>query len=210
MAKKDKLTPKQRMFVKEYLVDLNATQAAIRAGYSANRASEIGYQLLQKTTVQEAIQESMKKREKRIEVTQEMIIEQLAKIGFADIKKFVKVKGNQVFIEDFDKVDGTILSEVSETQNGIKIKLNDKMKALELLGRHFGMFNDKLNLNVNNGTQDPGTGVNSLRELKEKQARQQAKGEPGESAEPDRVSDQPGQDSESKPPPNPDLGNIKH
>ena len=54
-----KLTPKQKLFVAEYLVDLNATQAAIRAGYSEKRASEIGYQLLRKTTVQAAIQEAM-------------------------------------------------------------------------------------------------------------------------------------------------------
>ena len=66
-----KLTPKQKRFVAEYLVDLNATQAAIRAGYSEKRASEIGYQLLQKTTVQAAIQEAMADREERTGVTQD-------------------------------------------------------------------------------------------------------------------------------------------
>ena len=68
-----KLTPKQKRFVAEYLVDLNATQAAIRAGYSEKRASEIGYQLLQKTTVQAAIQAAMADREKRTGVTQDWV-----------------------------------------------------------------------------------------------------------------------------------------
>lgn len=57
------LTEKQKRFVQEYLVDLNATQAAIRAGYSPRRASELGYQLLQKTTVQSAIDKALQGRE---------------------------------------------------------------------------------------------------------------------------------------------------
>ena len=69
------LTPKQKTFVQEYLVDLNATQAAVRAGYSQKRASEIGYQLLQKTTVQAAIHDAMEARQQRTEVTQDYVID---------------------------------------------------------------------------------------------------------------------------------------
>ena len=72
-----KLTEKQKRFVEEYLVDLNATQAAIRAGYSINRASELGYQLLQKTTVSDAIQSAMKKRQNRTEITQDMVLKEI-------------------------------------------------------------------------------------------------------------------------------------
>ena len=75
------LTPKQKTFVQEYLVDLNATQAAVRAGYSQKRASEIGYQLLQKTTVQAAIHDAMEARQQRTEVTQDYVIDKLREIA---------------------------------------------------------------------------------------------------------------------------------
>ncbi len=73
------MTPKQTRFVEEYLIDLNATQAATRAGYSAKRAAEQGYQLLQKTTVQQAIQNAQQTRSKRTEITQDEVIEGLRK-----------------------------------------------------------------------------------------------------------------------------------
>ncbi len=163
--KKNKLTPKQKMFVKEYLVDLNATQAAIRAGYSEKTAMEQGYQLLHNTTVQKAIQEAMAKRSKRTEVSADKVLEQLARIAFADLGEFVEFKGNTIVIKPIEEVDGTVLSEVAETQNGLKVKLNDKMKALELIGRHLGMFNDKLNIDMKNHNLEPTDGVNSLKEL---------------------------------------------
>jgi len=71
--------------VDECLVDLNATQAAVRAGYKKNYADRMGYKLVENSRVSEAIQEAMKEREKRTEVTQDMVIEQLAKIAFLDI-----------------------------------------------------------------------------------------------------------------------------
>ena len=78
------LTPKQERFVQEYLVDLNATQAAIRAGYSEKTASRIGPELLVKTCISEAIQKAMKKREKRTEVTQDYVITKLREIAEKD------------------------------------------------------------------------------------------------------------------------------
>lgn len=75
--RKKKLTPKQERFVEEYLIDLNATQAAIRAGYSARRAKEIGYQLLHKTTLQETIQKARQKLSERVRITQEKVLKDL-------------------------------------------------------------------------------------------------------------------------------------
>jgi phage terminase small subunit len=148
-----KLTPKQKRFVEEYLVDLNATKAAIRAGYSEKRASEIGYQLLQKTTVSEAIREAMQARSERTEITQDMVLRQLAKIAFADLTEFVtwEEEGN-VVLKPSDKVDGTILTEVLEDVTDFgdfqktkkRVKLPDRLKALELLGKHLGMFKEKI------------------------------------------------------------------
>lgn len=106
------LTLKQERFVQEYLVDLNATQAAIRAGYSAKTASRIGPELLGKPCISEAIQKAIKKREKRTEVTQDYVIEKLREIA------------------EKDASDGP------ESD----LKYSSKIKALELLGKHVGAF----------------------------------------------------------------------
>lgn len=106
------LTPKQERFVQEYIVDLNATQAAIRAGYSAKTADRIGPELLGKTCVSEAIQKAMKKREKRTEVTQDYVIAKLREI----VEK--------------DASDGP----------DSELRYANKIRALELLGKHTGAF----------------------------------------------------------------------
>lgn len=142
------LTNKQRMFVAEYLKDLNATQAAIRAGYSSRNADKIGFQLLEKTRVQQAIEQAMKRRIKRVEFDQDTVVQQLARIAFVDMKDVVEFGPDGVSVRDCEDVDGTLLNEVSETKTKdggtIKVKLSDRMKALELLGRHMGMFRDKV------------------------------------------------------------------
>ena len=109
------LTAKQERFVEEYLVDLNATQAAIRSGYSSKTAEQMGYQLLQKTSVQKALQEAIDKRSKRTGITQEKVIEEIGKIAFAKA-------------HDYSDAD---------------LKYSNKLKALELLGKHLGMFDGK-------------------------------------------------------------------
>lgn len=88
------LTAKQQRFVEEYLIDLNATQAAIRAGYSAKTAEQQGHQLLKKTLVAEAVAEARAKLSERAEITQDMVLRELAKIGFSDIRKAVRWASN--------------------------------------------------------------------------------------------------------------------
>lgn len=148
-----KLTPKQKAFVDEYLIDLNATQAAIRAGYSVKRASEIGYQLLQKTTVSEAIAKAMAERSKWTSVSQDRVIEQLAKIAFADLKDYVQWDEKGITLLNSEDVDGTVLQSITEIvlpKGGVKkeVKLSDKLKALELLGKHLGMWTEKQQVKV--------------------------------------------------------------
>lgn len=87
------LTPKQERFVAEYLIDLNATQAAIRAGYSVKTADQQAHQLLKKTSVAEAIQAAMKKREQRTEITQDRVLQELARIAFFDVRKLYRPDG---------------------------------------------------------------------------------------------------------------------
>lgn len=144
-----KLTAKQRRFVEEYLIDLNVTQAAIRAGYSVQTAIEQGYQLLQKTSVSDAISKAMAERSKRTGITQDMVVHELYKIGFSIITDYLKIENNQVEFFDTDSIPQEKLSaiaEIKESNNGISFRLHDKLKALELLGRHLGMFKDKVEI----------------------------------------------------------------
>lgn len=149
------LTPRQRLFVKEYLVDLNATQAAKRAGYSLKTADKQGFQLLEKARIQEAIQAEMKEREKRTEITADRVLQELARIGFSDIGDFVDYGPAGVTIKESSEVDTKALAEVSEKRSDkgstVTFKLHDKVSALEKLGRHLGLFKDKVELTGKDG-----------------------------------------------------------
>lgn len=158
----NKIDNKQNRFVQEYLIDLNATKAAIRAGYSKKTAEQIGYQLLQKTSVQGKIQKAMEARGARTQVTQDMIITELAIIGFSDLKNYldvnddtgaIKAKGFDQMPKNSSRALESIQEDraIKENADGdsvtvydkVKFKLHDKVKSLELLGKHFGMFIDK-------------------------------------------------------------------
>lgn len=144
------LTAKQKMFVQEYLVDLNATQAAIRAGYSKKNADKIGPQLLGKTSVSAAVQQAMKKREKRTEITQDMVLREMAKLAFFDIRKMFDKDGKPLDISALDDdtaaaLVGLDVQDISDNEGNYigfakKYKMADKAKALELLGKHFGAW----------------------------------------------------------------------
>lgn len=150
-----KLTEKQQRFVEEYLIDLNATQAAIRAGYSVKRASEIGYQLLQKTTVKNAIDKAMAERSRRTGITQDRVLRELAKVAFVNATDVINMD-DATIKGDANREDTAAINSVRvktiTTENGEiterEVKICDKLKALELLGKHLGMFTDKLNVNA--------------------------------------------------------------
>ena len=110
-----RLTDKQQRFVAEYLIDLNATQAAIRAGYSAKNADKIGSQLLGKTRVAEAIQAEKTARSERTEIDQDYVLKKLKEIA--------------------DRP-------ASDAQDS-DLKYSSKIRALELLGKHVGVFDGK-------------------------------------------------------------------
>ena len=151
-----KLTEKQWRFVDEYLIDLNATQAAIRAGYSVKTADKQGYQLLEKTRVAEAISEKMAERSRRTGVNQDRVVMELAKIAFVNAADVID--SDDATIKAGATADDTaaiqsVKVKVIPTKEGEgverEIRLNDKLKALELLGKHLGMWNDKLDVNLN-------------------------------------------------------------
>lgn len=144
------LTDKQRKFVSEYLVDLNATQAAIRAGYSAKTADRIGPELLGKTCVREAVEAAQKRREKRTEITQDRVLNELARVAFGNSRAVMSWGPGGLVLRNSDELtedEAALVSEVRETTTkdggSMALKTHDKMKALELLGKHLGMFDKK-------------------------------------------------------------------
>lgn len=152
MAKK--LTKKQQLFVDEYLIDLNATQAAIRAGYSVNSARDIGCENLTKPNIQQAIAEKMAERSKRTGVNQDRVVLELAKIAFVKMTDIVDSHGrikDTATDDDLACIESVkYKSSESDTGSSVEreVKIGSKIKALELLGKHLGMWNDKLDVNV--------------------------------------------------------------
>lgn len=156
----DDLTEKQKRFCDEYLIDLNATQAAIRAGYNEKTAYSMGQRLLKNVEVQKKIQSLKNDRSERTEITQDMVLRELAAIAFANAtdivqvaeKAFVTDSGNEVMLPDVVITETSKLTPeqkkaiagIKQGRNGIEVKMNDKTRALELLGKHLGMFTEKV------------------------------------------------------------------
>lgn len=151
------LTPKQEQFVAEYLIDLNATKAAERAGYSVKTANEQGARLLANVSVKAAIQEAMNRRAGKLEITAERVLAELARLAFFDPRKLFNADGSPKQIHDLDDdtaaaVAGLEVNELFEGQGeqkhiyGLvkKIKIADKGAALERLGRHLKLFTDRV------------------------------------------------------------------
>lgn len=130
------LTARQQRFVDEYLIDLNATQAAIRAGYSAKRASELGYQLLQKPTVQAEIKHQMAARTVRTKIDQDSVVRERAKIGFSDIRKMFDADGQPIPVHKLGDDIAAAISSVEIDDGRYRLKLWDKNKALDELMKH--------------------------------------------------------------------------
>lgn len=148
-----RLTAKQKRFIEEYLIDLNATQAAIRAGYSVESAKEIGCENLTKPNIQQVIEKQMAERSKRTGVNQDRVITELARIAFvnpSDVIDSSDATIKETASEDDLACIQSVKVKISEGEKGSlterEIRLNDKIKALEMLGRHLGMFKDKVEL----------------------------------------------------------------
>jgi phage terminase small subunit len=146
------LSAKQQRFVEEYLVDLNATQAAIRAGYSKRTAHVIGPENLAKPEIQGHVAEARAKLAEKTGVSAQRVIEEYRRIAFANMRDFAHWSGQDAgFIDSETLTDEqhAVIAEVAaeEIQVGaevvkrkIKLKLHDKMKALDALSKHLGLF----------------------------------------------------------------------
>lgn len=149
------LNKKQQRFVEEYLIDLNATRAAIRAGYSPHTANEQGARLLANVSIKAAVDKAIAERSKRTGINQDRVIQELARMGFCKITDIADANGK---IKDNASEDDlacieSIKVKRSKTENGAvseerEVKIASKVKCLELLGKHLGMWNDRTTLNV--------------------------------------------------------------
>lgn len=153
----EKLTPRQQRFVDEYLIDLNATQAAIRAGYSKNGAEVTASKLLRVAKVSAAIAKAQEKRAARTGINQDRVLKELARIAFFDPRKLFRASGEPIDIQDLDEDVAAVLAGldivVERTEEGRdgysavrKYRLTNKMSAIEAAMRHLGMFKDSLEL----------------------------------------------------------------
>ena len=153
------MNARQQRFVEEYLVDANARQAAIRAGYSARSAEVNGPRLLRNAQVATAVEEKQKERAERTQVTADRVIEELALIAFGDIGDFFDATGNlrdvSELSEDAKRRLGSIdvlrettrsNGDVRTIEQTLKVKPWDKLRALDMLGKNLGMFRDKVNI----------------------------------------------------------------
>lgn len=163
------LKEKVKTFCKEYVVDFNGSAAAIRAGYTKVRARITASELLDKQEVSDEIKRLIEERNLQINDSAEKVIKELELIAFAKTTDFIKVKDIIVgkgatrrklrvaYVEltsDLDDEKQRAISEIKQTKDGVSLKSHDKVKALELLGRHHGIFEkdnkqSKANISLN-------------------------------------------------------------
>lgn len=144
-----RITDKQKKFVDEYLIDLNATQAAIRAGYSPRTAQEQSARLLSNVMVSEAIEKAQAAQSRRTGITADRVIRELARIAFVNAPDVIDPESATVH-PSAERDDLAAIQSIkvkrSESETGSseehEVKLCDKLRALELLGKHLGMFGD--------------------------------------------------------------------
>lgn len=140
------LTAKQQRFVIEYLVDLNATQAAIRAGYAAKGAKDQAYQLMQRPEIAAAIKEAMEARNQRTKVDADYVLNRLTEIDQMDLAVIHDDDGKLLPIKQWPLIWRQMVKEV-DMKTG-KVKFHDKLRALELIGKHVTVnaFRENVNL----------------------------------------------------------------
>lgn len=142
------LTDKQERFCQEFLIDLNATQSAIRSGYSVKTSYAIGGENLNKPEIQKRLNELRKPLAEKVGITQEMVLNEFAKIGFANIQDYFKEDLSPENLKELEEDKGRAISSIKRTTfktdtystDTIEFKLHDKIKALENLGKHLGFF----------------------------------------------------------------------
>jgi len=150
------LTGKQKLFVEEYLVDLNASRAAVRAGYQGNWAGNCGRRNLQKPHVRAAIERAQAPRLARIDLDAQRVLAELTKIAQANVLDYMRIDRDGEPVVDFKRLDRARASALSEVvveelkpvdgaaRRRVRFRLHDKLAALDKLAKHFGLYRERL------------------------------------------------------------------
>lgn len=155
------LNARQERFCQEYIVDLNGQKAAERAGYSAKTARSQASTMLTKPNIQQRITELKNRRAARVEVTQDAVLREIMKVAFGNATDFIEITEKGVRVKDLEGVDTTFISSAKDifdkdgVRCGTDVRFQDKMKALEMLARHIGLYDQR----------DGGDGVFDLKAL---------------------------------------------
>ena len=135
------LTLKQQKFVNEYLIDNNASRAALAAGYSKKTAYAIGNENLKKPEIMVEIEKAIARQAERTEVTADRVIKEYAKVAFVNSRDFIDEDGSTKAIHDLSPNDSAAVQHFEELEDGgTKVRLHDKMKALDSLAKHLGIL----------------------------------------------------------------------
>jgi len=147
------LTEKQKRFVQEYLIDLDGEQAAKRAGYNVRSATQTAHSLLQNAKIVGAIEKEKENRSARTEISQDRVIKELAAIGFTTMADVCTWNNDSLALIDSHNLSheqAAAVAEITETTTSkggtVRLKLHSKLKALELLAKHTGLFEEKADM----------------------------------------------------------------
>ncbi len=151
------LTQKRKNFALEYLIDLCAKDAAIRAGYSPHTAKEIGYALLQDDRIQRIISTEIEKRKNRLDLSADRVLEEMAAVAFGSVTDILDWEGEEVSLKSRDQIPHHALASIAEIRlrpgGDLHLKMHSKIKALDMLGRYMDLWagGKKIEVNIIDG-----------------------------------------------------------
>jgi phage terminase small subunit len=142
------MTPRRKRFVREYVRDLNAKEAAIRAGYARANAKQAGSYLLRQPEVAAAIEALLAAEEQRLTVNADRIVRELMRVAFSDIRRYADWQDGALVLKPLDKLSDDETAAIASISfggktRGPRIRLHDKKRALRALGRHIGLFTQR-------------------------------------------------------------------
>jgi phage terminase small subunit len=152
-----KLKKQYEEFCQQYIVDFNGARAAFDVGFGKDKsvAKVTACHLLKRPVIRKRILELLERRAKRTQITQDKVLEELAILGFSDFKDYGQIKNGSLEFNDFDKIEKgktraikSVKETVSEHSRSMSLRLHEKVKPLELIGKHLGMFVDTHNVNL--------------------------------------------------------------
>ena len=189
MPKVAPLSPKQKRFVEEYLIDLNGTQAALRAGYSLKTAPVIASENLRKPYIQEALRARQEQLRDANAVTPERVIQEYARLAFADMAAYVawgpegiRAVPSSELPEGATRAVAEVTETITDKGRTFRFKLHDKKGALDSLAKHLGMFVDT-NVTINQDNRSINVNVDHREALEHTVATLSARASPQSSTE---------------------------